>query len=443
MQIDAVFETNATLGDRLIHVLESGARGTYRHQVAAAPDAEAEPGSNIDIVVAMGEINNQHGTGPLLKRVLKGRRNLFSIRSRNTWGKQDFADWNVCIPQQDVTRPEAFMQVLDTVGNRKVGQVLCVPFLADELITSIAVKECYNARMAVYLMDDQNIASEKVSDELTGEFLSKCAVRFATHPELRAAYERKYGLEFYILPAVVPSEFVPLEALPPKSDLGADSPGALIGSFWDQSWFDRLCNALDGSGCRIDWYGNNRSPWLTFPDEDLRRAGITAHGLLPEKELTERLREHAYAVVPVGNLDGAEQNTGVARLSLPGRILFAVAAAQIPVLLIGCEQTCGSRFVKHFDVGRVAPYSADAIREAVDWLLEPETQRRIRENAAALGPKLSDAGVSEWLRQSIDSGKPADPRFEDLFASYDPSAAVDAIFSEKQSTKIAVNGGAE
>jgi len=442
VQIDAVFGTNTTLSDRLINVLEAGTRGTYRHQVVAASDAEPEPGPNVDVVAAMGEINNQHGTGPLLKRVLKGRQNLFSIRSRNTWGEQDFADWNVCIPQQDVTRPEAFMQVLDTVGSRQVGQVLCVPFLADELITSIAVKECYNAHLAVYLMDDQNIASHTVSDELTGEFLSKCSIRFATHPELRTAYERKYGLKFYLLPAVVPEEFVPGKTAPAPPDFSDDSPGALIGSFWDQSWFDRLCNAFDGADCRVDWYGNNRSPWLEFPDEELQRAGITAHGLLPERGLTERLRSHPYVIVPVGSLDGTESNKGVAQLSLPGRILFALATAQIPVLLIGSENTCGSRFVRHFDIGEVVPYSAELIREAVNRLKQPEVQHRMRTNAAALGPRLSDQGVPEWLRKSIDTGEPADSRFEDLFADYDPSAAVNAVF-ENRGTQAAPLGGSE
>jgi hypothetical protein len=55
----------------------------------------------------------------------------------------------------------------------------------------------------------------------------------------------------------------------------------------------------------------------------------------------------------------------------------------------------------------------------MDHLSDPEIQEQVRRRAAQLAPRLSDAGVGEWLAESIALHRPADDRFEDLFAGYD------------------------
>jgi hypothetical protein len=114
-----------------------------------------------------------------------------------------------------------------------------------------------------------------------------------------------------------------------------------------------------------------------------------------------------------------ESNKGVASLSLPGRILFAVATSHTPVLIVGSDRTCGARFVAHFGVGEVVPYDASAVSAAMDRMSEPKVQMRMRQACARIGPMLSDRGISDWLAQSIELGTPADSRFEDLFSGYD------------------------
>jgi hypothetical protein len=79
--------------------------------------------------------------------------------------------------------------------------------------------------------------------------------------------------------------------------------------------------------------------------------------------------------------------------------------------------------VSHFGVGEVVPYDAQAILAAMDRMSQPEAQLRMRQAAAKIAAALSDRGISEWLRQSIHLGVPADHRFEDLFSGYD--AAID------------------
>ncbi len=94
------------------------------------------------------------------------------------------------------------------------------------------------------------------------------------------------------------------------------------------------------------------------------------------------------------------------------------------MLIIGSPETCGARFVKHFDVGEVVPYDSAAISDAAARITDPANQLRLRRNAAALAERLSDRDIGAWLRESIDLGRPADDRFESLFASYDTSAAL-------------------
>jgi len=238
----------------------------------------------------------------------------------------------------------------------------------------------------------------------------------ATHPELQRAYQRKFGLPFFLLPAVVPDALMatePVEYL----EASGERRGALLGSFWDQLWFDRLCAELSRCQCRIDWYGNNRSPWVKFPPDVLAKAGITAQGLVPEEVLAMELRRYPFVIVPVGMLDQEDGNKGVAALSLPGRILFAAATSRTPILIVGSEDTCGARFVKHFGIGEVVPYDASRIAAAMDRFSEPCVQETMRRNAGKLAA-FSDAGVVEWLAASMEQGRTVDTRFEDAFAGY-------------------------
>lgn len=425
--LDPAFSINRTLRDRLSALIRGAASGmlisptdaaSSDFEVTSSPDAPADPAAPVDVVVTINEINNRHGTGPLVKRVFQGRPNVFSIRSRNDWGEQDFGAWSACVPQQDWPRAECFHRVLSVLRGRNIQSVLCIPFLPDELITAIAVRECFDAPLCTWVMDDQNVASHKVPDDLTRELLEKSSLRLATHPELRFAYERKYGLKFYLLPAIVPDDLVLTQPAEPIAQTTVRR-GALIGSFWDQRWFDRLCAVLERCDCQIDWFGNNKSPWLKFPDEALRRAGITPRGVVPEAELALELRKYPFVIVPVGALDGTEGNAGVAWLSLPGRILFAIATSHTPVLVVGSSRACGARFVRQFQVGEVAPYDAGLVAAAMDRLMAPETQREMRLRAAARARGFSDRGVADWLAESTQLGRPADNRFEEGFAGYD------------------------
>jgi hypothetical protein len=261
-------------------------------------------------------------------------------------------------------------------------------------------------------MDDQCVVGSNIPRPLMREFLEKCHLRLATHTELRDAYEETFGLPFACLPAVVPARLVRPSPAPAPP---AGARGALMGSVWSQRWLDRLLATIRKAGVAIDWYGNHRAVWLKLDDDELRAGGLHPHGVVAEPALVEQLTRHPFVLVPTGTLQDEPEFDAIATLSLPGRILFAVAAASTPVIVVGSPRTAAAAFVERHGLGVTVPYDADALRAAVAQVTHPETQDRIRRAAASLGPSLSDRGVGEWLAASVAARRPVDDRFERLF----------------------------
>lgn len=378
---------------------------------------------NANVVITTNEVTQKHGTGALVKRIVRETPDIFSIREVNDYGgEHDLGEVSVLLPIKGLSRLEAFNKTLEALKKSTVQRVFCVPYYPEDLIKAIAITELFNVPLGTYIMDDQNIQAGGISDELMKEFLSKCSLRLATHPELRDAYEQKYGYKFWLLPAVVPDYLIQCseagtspELLSSPETRAANHNGALIGSIWSQRWLEMLGNTVLNAGVALDWFGNSSYHWLQNPKETLSRYGITVWGLLPEEELVKRLKTYAYVVVPTGTLDSRDDQPQLSRLSLPGRIIMAMAASNTPVIIMGSEKTSAASFVKRFGIGLTCDYDADHFRKAVEYITRPEVQKEMRENAARVAREFSAKGIDDWLWQSIDGGQPVDLRFEKLF----------------------------
>ena len=144
--LEPVFLHNAMLRARLRASLKGEIPGDRPN--APEPVPPVLPASNlppldtesIDVVVTMNEVNDKHGTGPLVKRVYRSPHRVFSIRTRDDWGVQDFGRWDIKLAHQSCCRPDWFRNVLAILAGRRISSVLCVPFLIDEIQTSIAIK---------------------------------------------------------------------------------------------------------------------------------------------------------------------------------------------------------------------------------------------------------------------------------------------------------------
>ncbi|NCO75047.1 MAG: glycosyltransferase family 4 protein [Cyanobacteria bacterium] len=370
------------------------------------------------IIITANEVNNRHGTGFLVRRVVGDTPNILSIRSRNDYGGlHNFGDATFCLPHTDISRIDAFLSMAKLLEGVKIKEIFCIPYYPDDLLLSIAIKELFNVPLGVYIMDDQNVVVNKIPDEIMREFLTKCSFRLATHPELRDAYEEKYNLKFWLLPAVVPNSIITTTVTYPQQNLLKNQTGALIGSIWSKKWFEMLTDTITNAGIKLDWYGNAKYQWLTDSWEDIsKKTGITPYGIVAEPELGQKLQQYPYIVVPTGTVDERDDHPELSRLSLPGRIIFALASSHTPIILLGSEKTSAARFVKTFGIGIICDYNPESFKKAVDYVTQPEIQKEMRHHALSVAEKFSDKHINHWIWESLHQGKPSDLKFEHLFA---------------------------
>jgi glutamate-1-semialdehyde 2,1-aminomutase len=266
-------------------------------------------------------------------------------------------------------------------------------------------------------MDDQNISTSNIPDDLMGEFLAKCSLVLVTCPELQRAYETKFGVRCWFLPSLVADHLISTLESMRESECGVRRVGALLGSISSQRYFDRLCAIVSSAQIQLDWYNGSvhafdDSKYRSLNDDPHRaqQTGIRPCGLLPEQQLAETLKGYSYLVAPTGRLDDVDDNPRL------WRIFFAVGAANLPVITLGDPAASAAHFVERFDLGVNCPYEGGRLRRAVDGLVAETPYARLRHNAALIAPRLSVKGMSDWLWASIDLGEPVDSRFEELLA---------------------------
>ncbi len=376
------------------------------------------------VIVTASEVNQSHGTGALVRRIFPDDSEIISIRSDNHYGgEQQFGVLSFHLDHKKMSRPAIFQSILQTLGHHQVQKVFCVPYYASDILTAIAIKELFNVPLATYIMDDQNICVQEIPDALMKEFLSKCSVRFATHPELRNAYENKYGYKFWLLPAIVPHRLINSEVAEVSPQRCQEKWGALLGSIWSPQWFQSLLESIQGAGIKLDWYGNSNYYWLKESAAELEKWGLYSQGLYPEEQLAQQLQAYPFVIVPTGTMDERDDRTELSRLSLPGRIIFNLATANTPVILLGSNKTSAANFINRFQIGVVCDYTPESLAAAVDYVLDPENQQIMRENAVKVAAKFSDRGIDQWVWQSLEKEQAADNRFEAIL----PRSPIDAV----------------
>jgi hypothetical protein len=368
-------------------------------------------------VITTCEVNENDGTGVTVKRIVGSTPNILSIRSMDLYGgNHDFGRFSVRLTQRRLSKPEAVQNTKTALAGYNVRQVYCVPFVSDDLLTAIALHNVYKTPLAAHIMDDQNISSPNIPDDLMGEFLAKCSLVLVTCPELQHAYETKFGVRCWLLPSIVADQLISTFQPARESTCGTPRVGALLGSIPSQRCFDRLRATVRGAQVQLDWYNGlvhafDDSKYGSLRDDlhDAQQTCIRPCGLLPEQQLAETLKQYSYLVAPTGRLDDVDDNPRL------WRILFSVAAANLPVITLGDPATSAASFVRRFDVGVNCPYEGDSLRLAVEGITAGPAQARLRHNAASIAPRLSTKGVSDWLWASTDLGRPVDSRFEELF----------------------------
>jgi hypothetical protein len=367
----------------------------------------------VDALVTHIEVNGRHGVGQLLGTLFADAPDLVVIRSRTHFGGEQ-ALTGRALRLKHGRRPRLLVRarVAWALRGLDVRRVLCVPFYPDDVRTALALAEGRGLPLATWLMDDQNLASPGIPDDLMAALLRRSRLRLAISPELRDGYVAKYGLPFGFAPPLVPRRLL----RPPgaRADLPPGARGLVIGNIWGQRWYQELRRAVRGAGLSLDWSSpaGVQAYWDGLDPVALAADGITALGALPEAEFVARLRAAPFVVVPSGTLDADDDHASLSRYSLPSRIVFAMAVAQVPIVVLGSPETAAARFVRRTGLGVVAPYQPEALAAAVARVTSPAARRQVAARAAALAPAVSADGALDWLWRSLAAGSPCDDRFE-------------------------------
>lgn len=382
------------------------------------------------VIVTSVEVNSRHGTGLLIQYLFDDLNESTTLCSRRVYNDERVQSYlHHHLPHTKLQRHEIYSHVLEWFRHSPPKRAYVVPLLDSELLMAIAMKDLFGTKICLHFMDDQNLYGSEISDNVMDEALAKADLNFTISPEMRLAYQQRYGHKVYVLPPIVPDNLIAKSALSPnQQDAQAPQRGILIGNVWDHQWLNRLRSTVRESGYQIDWFCNDPNALmddqqlLTLKD-DLEADGIFLKDAIWGDDLIQELKRRPYALLPSGTLDEGELTESIARLSLPSRIPFMTATAQLPVIVLGSDKTAAAQFVDRFQLGRCAAYDGSQFQDAVKEVCTPENQRSIRKAAAELGPRFSAANMKPWVWDSLERGEPVDDRFETLFSIRDDEFA--------------------
>jgi hypothetical protein len=394
----------------------SQARENGRSEAHGPARAESETNGSTPqgttLLVTHAELCGRHGTGALLLKLLSNEPSLTVFYSHNFFKTHDTDAPAFHIVHSGKLFQNGARLVRTLLTNKRVRRILCVPFYKDDVQTALTAQAYTGAPLALYIMDDQNIHVREIPDEMMGRLIQGAMICLAISPALCAAYEQKYQRRFWLAPPTADPELF----VPPDYHFTPNTPprGLLVGNVWSSQILNRFRETIRLSGLQIDWCGNAGKPFVELDPEEVSKEGIFLKSHLPEPALIELARAADYAVIPSGALDGTDTHEWLARASLPSRMVYLMATANLPLIVMGHVETTAAQFVTNLGLGTVCDYSAGSFQNAVREVTDRKTSARIRARAQSLSPAFSTRDLSNWLWESMGKGHAVDERFEAL-----------------------------
>lgn len=371
----------------------------------------------IDLFVTATEINDHHGVGIFLRRSFPDSSGAASLRSRTLYGGEEpFASHHWVLDSRFLPLQETERRLRTLLSGFKVRRILAVPYYREDFIHAILAHKLTGAPLCSFVMDDQNVFAKEVPDHWVDELLSLSKLRLGISPELCEAYRLKFGKTLHTMPPVLSPgpEPVPNHWIP-----GIDSAPtcAMIGNVWRKSQFDRLRRAVSEAGIRVHWFGNGpKAPWLGVDQAELEREGIQCMGFIEERTLASLLSSYPLVLVPGGTMDDEDDNPSFSRLSLPSRVLFVAARANVPILILGHGESAAGRFVRRLKIGNCCAYTAESLAAGISLLTDPKRHPKLCQRLLRASPFLQHPNPGAWIWESLEAGVPQPAPWEKAFA---------------------------
>ncbi len=396
------------------------------------------------VVVSTCEINSRHGTGILIQHLFQDLDRVATINSYQCYNDERTpSGTHYCLDDhRNLNRHDIYRQLMSWFDHSPPKEAYIVPNFASDFHIATGLKDLFGTKICLHVMDDSCLYGD-VSVELVQKAIEMADLVFVISPEMQDAYQQQFGRKMSLLPPIVPDQHIPAKPVPwltqspvaePSRSLwngirqrlslsARDSEcdnsllrGVLIGNVWDEAWLQRLCKTIKESGLQIDWFANDPDlVRLQISTEALAECGLQLHDALWGEELVQELRRRPFAIMPSGTFSSDSKNEGIARLSLPSRVPFMIATANLPIIAIGGHDTAASAFLSRFGLGMTVNYDGFELKQAVDSITRSGEQQRIRSHAFNVGHRFSNRDLASWLWDSLQNGTPVDQRFEELF----------------------------
>lgn len=370
-----------------------------RQQHHSRPEAKGCKSLGGIAVVTAAEISHKHGTGILLQRALAGQPDFVHIRSVNLYGEPSAGKLRIYIPHGS----DANQVLPSLLKGSTVSTTICIPWHSQDIRNALALQELTGAKMCLWIMDHNlGTGDSQITNEEFAKVVEASSLCLAISEPMARLYTELFGRPFHFVPPVVDATFAQLTPLPVP--VSGECRGVMIGNIWSEKWLDLLLDVLTKAQLPLTIYGT-----ATPPHIDASRLSSIGErkGFVPEAELVADLRKRPYAIVPCGPLDERDDLAHVGFLSLPSRIPYMAAVANLPLIVLGSPSSAAASFVVDNNIGVVVNYEAEALREAVADISRPERQTQFRESAARMARKMCTVDMGSWLLASLDLGKPA------------------------------------
>src|SRR5690606_9649990 len=154
----------------------------------------------------------------LIKAMFGQSPHLLAIRSRDHYeGQQDFGTSSLKLSYPTQARQSAYAAVVEIARSTSLRRAFCIPYITDEVYTALALTNALGIPLGFQVMDDSNLAESRIPDRLMRELIQHSQICFAISPEMRDAYQKKFGVHFWMLPPVLRADLVKRDASdPPK-----------------------------------------------------------------------------------------------------------------------------------------------------------------------------------------------------------------------------------
>ncbi len=357
---------------------------------------------NATLVITHAEVCDRRGGGALLRKIFAADPAMVVVYSHPLFAGDCAGALAIHLEQPPQDPVAARRQLEAELEGVEVERVLCVPHFPDQAVSAIAASELTGAPLVTYVMDDRNLFTQAIPDQLMSQLVTRSSICFAISEQLRSGYGRKFGEEFWILPPINERR---LFAPPGFAGPGNDPPrGVLIGNLWSQRVLEDLRQLIRTTGRPLHWYGNAGKPYINLEPQELAADGIALSPNLADELLAPQLRRFDYGIMPMAIIGDDPKQDWLARSSLPSRLIYMITVANLPLVVLGDRRSAAAEFVLRFQLGVTSSYAPEDYEDAVEAILADEAA--IRSRAADLSPKFASEPVASWIWRLRPRGAP-------------------------------------